>query len=168
MQSGNLQFFPRAVILAFYADHPAAVKCTVVGKACPQCYTSEGVMHLPPAEGHLPLRTDRKNKRYRSTLSLLRDSKVQGASERAKRRARKLGVSLFANNPFCKDAGTSWVIGPHPDKDCIFQASPQVVLHGSDEGTNAKLARGATELAIMEAIRCHGRSATAVLQPYPC
>ena len=124
-------------------------------------------MHLPPAEGHLPLRTDQKNKRYRSTLLLLRDSRVQGASERAKSRARKLGVSLHADNPFSRYAGTSWVIGPHIDKDCIYQACPQVVLHGSDEGTNAKLARGALELAIMEGIRCHGRSATAVTHTKP-
>jgi hypothetical protein len=155
-------YFPRAAILAIYADHPAAVKCTVVGKACPQCYTTEGVMHLPPASGQLHLRTDAGVKRYRDTLCMLRDSRQAGAKGRANKRARRLGITLHCSNPFAREAGTGWVFGPHPKKDCIYQCVPQVVLHGCDEGITAKLARGVTLLAISSGLRRHGESVTAV------
>ena len=164
LQTGGCMYFPKAVILAIYADHPAAVKCTVVGKSCPQCLTSEEVMHLPPATGQLKLRTEGGVKRYRDTLVMLRDSRRTGARGRANKRARMLGIPLHCANPFAREAGTGWVIGPHPKRDSIFQAVPQLVLHGCDEGTTAKLARGSTVLAIDEGARRHGESLTAVRQ----
>jgi hypothetical protein len=148
LQTGGVQYFPRAVILAIYADHPAAVKCTMVGKACPQCFTSESVMHLPPVNGNLELRTEVATKRFRDTFSTLRDSRVVGARENAHKRARKIGVNLNEPNPFSVEAGWTWVFGPVPRKDNVYQACPQVVLHGCDEGTTAKLARGCVQLAI--------------------
>ena len=165
LQTGGYMYFPRACILAIYADHPAAVKCLMVGKSCPQCYTSEGVMHLPPATGTLYLRTERRTKRFRDTLCHLRDSRQPGASARATKRARKLGVNLNHTNPFAKESGTTWVFGPHLDKDSVYQAVPQVVLHGCDEGTSAKLARGTTQLAIAEGCARHGENSTSVT-PY--
>jgi hypothetical protein len=168
LQTGGYLYFPRAVILAIYADHPAAVKCTMVGKACIQCFTSEGVMHLPPATGELNLRTDDNVKRYRDTLSLLRDSRQRGAKGRAQKRARRLGIPLHCSNPFSREAGTTWVFGPHRKKDSVYQAIPQVVLHGCDEGTTAKLARGVTLLAIAAVGRRDGASVTEVSPPPTC
>jgi hypothetical protein len=39
LQEQNLVYFPRACIYAVYADHPAAVKCTLTHSCCPVCYT---------------------------------------------------------------------------------------------------------------------------------
>jgi hypothetical protein len=162
LQTGGSMYFPRAVILAIYADHPAAVKCAVVGSACPQCFTHEGVMHLPPVSGRLHLRTDGGVKRYRDTLCMLRDSGVRGARPRAQKRARKLGIPLHTTNPFSREAGTTWVIGPDRQKDSIYQAIPQVVLHGCDEGCTAKLARGVVAYAIQQMCRRPGETSTSV------
>jgi hypothetical protein len=162
LQTGGFMYFPRAVILAIYADHPAAVKCTSVGKACPQCFTPEDVMDLPPANGEMTLRTDTSNKRMVDTIIRVRDSGFRGYRGRANKRARKLGVNLLLFNPFSNDDEKEWVFGPHPERDSIFQCVPQPVLHGMDEGITAKLARGAVELAIADCFVNFGWDATKV------
>jgi hypothetical protein len=119
-------------------------------------------MHLPPAHGRLNLRTERSTKRYCDTLKMLRDSEQQDANPKAQKRARKLGVSLYYTNPLSRKARDTWVFGPHPDTDCVYQATPQIALHGCDEGTNAKLARGTTALAVHEGAARWGHSSTKV------
>ena len=62
-------------------------------------------------------------------------------------------MDLNVLNPFDIEAGTTWCFGPNKKKDNLNQSIPQVVLHGSDEGNNAKLARGVVELAIVEGVK---------------
>jgi hypothetical protein len=148
LQTGGFKYFARAVVLAIYADHPAAIKCAVVGKACPQCFTPEEIMNLPPAFDRPMLRTDASTKRMADTLSHLRDTGNANVKKRAKTRARKLGVNLDTVNAWALAAGRTWVFGPHGQRDCLYQCLPQVVLHGMDEGITAKLAQGVLEMAI--------------------
>lgn len=163
LQTGGFLYCPRAVLLAIYADHPAAVKVAVVGKACPQCFTPEAIMHLPPAADRPQLRTDESTKRMRDTLKTIRDTGNTHARKRAKTRAKQLGVQLDVVNPFSLEAGTDWVFGPHRRRDCVYQAVPQPVLHGMDEGETSKLARGTVALAIeVGATRSKPADATAV------
>ena len=152
----------RACILAIYADHPAAIKCTNVGKACIQCFTPEAVMDLPPYNIIMASRTDKTNKRMAESLCNLRDSGMVGARDRANKRARKIGVNLLVTNPFAIEAGNGeFLFGPDPEKYCIYQSVPQPVLHGMDEDLTAKLARGVVEMAIAEGER-FGHDATDV------
>ena len=48
LQTGKSLYFPRAVVLAIYADQPAAVKCSFTGSSCPQCYTGKSDFADPP------------------------------------------------------------------------------------------------------------------------
>jgi hypothetical protein len=43
-------YFPRAVLLAVYADFPAAQKILLTGSACPVCFTPEFQMALALAD----------------------------------------------------------------------------------------------------------------------
>jgi hypothetical protein len=45
LQSGQQVYFPRAVVLAVYADYPATQKITLTGSACPMCFTPLGKMN---------------------------------------------------------------------------------------------------------------------------
>ena len=47
LQNGETIYFPRACVLAIYADQPAAVKCSGTGSACPVCYTEKAHFALP-------------------------------------------------------------------------------------------------------------------------
>jgi len=44
LQSGNQVYFPKAVVLAVYADYPATQKLTLTGSACPKCFTPKDKM----------------------------------------------------------------------------------------------------------------------------
>ncbi len=44
LQSGQQVYFPKAVVLAVYADYPATQKITLTGSACPMCFTRLGKM----------------------------------------------------------------------------------------------------------------------------
>jgi hypothetical protein len=71
--------------------------------------------------------------------------------ERALKRARHGGV-LLDRNIRCgyvpAHGDNNWIIGPDPEKDNIYQAIPQVSLHGFDEGLVKKLNFGALEMCI--------------------
>jgi hypothetical protein len=44
LQSGQQVYFPKAVVLAVYADYPVTQKITLTGSACPMCFTPLGKM----------------------------------------------------------------------------------------------------------------------------
>ena len=67
LQNGESMYFPRAVILAIYADAPACVDCTCTGSACPVCFTPRYRMSAPPSTG-TALRTDRLMLQRQATL----------------------------------------------------------------------------------------------------
>ena len=46
LQTGRQVYFPKAVILAVYADFPATQKVTLTGSACPKCFTPQDRMSL--------------------------------------------------------------------------------------------------------------------------
>ena len=132
LQSGKFVYFAKAVVLAIYADHPAAVKCCFTGSSCPQCYTARDDMASPPADGVLYMRTNENmnhRKRYFETL-LVTGNKVERKA--ARKRARMEGVALRGlsnwNGPELDDI-ENWIFGPDPHRDNIYQNLPQVTLH---------------------------------------
>ena len=44
LQNKQQVYFPKAVVLAVYADYPATQKITLTGSACPMCFTPVGKM----------------------------------------------------------------------------------------------------------------------------
>ena len=59
LQNGNKMHMAKAIILAIFADHPAARKCCVCGSACPQCFCSQPDFAKVPIEGTILMRTPR-------------------------------------------------------------------------------------------------------------
>ena len=132
MQTGGSLYFSRAVILAIYADQPAATKCTLTGSACPVCYTSQSRMAAPPPPS-VKMRTDDNMHDRRKWLLEYKDRRnVVGASERAKKFGRKQGVQLGSLSPWsnreCRRAcANDWVFGPDAVLDNVYQCMPQVI-----------------------------------------
>ena len=94
MQSGSSLYFPRACILAIYADQPAATKCTLTGSACPACFTPRRRMANTIGNA-VKMRTDENMHVERQLLRNYRDRRAQsGASTRANSLGRRLGVQL--------------------------------------------------------------------------
>jgi hypothetical protein len=67
-----------------------------------------------------------------------KEAKEVKSGERTMKRARRAGVQLDPTlqcgyTPVTVD-DKNWIFGPDKDKDNIFQAVPQVTLHGFDEG----------------------------------
>ena len=67
LQNGESMYFPRAVILAIYADAPACVDCTCTGSACPVCFTPRYRM-AAPFSADTEMRTDRLMAQRQHTL----------------------------------------------------------------------------------------------------
>ncbi len=57
LQRGAKLDMAKAIILAIYCDHPAAIKCCLCGSACPQCFTIKVDMRRPPIDGIMQNRT---------------------------------------------------------------------------------------------------------------
>jgi hypothetical protein len=72
LQNGLVMHFSKAIILAIYADQPAATKLSVTGSACPQCYTAKNIIGTPPAmrATTLTLRTPKGMVARRHTLQV--------------------------------------------------------------------------------------------------
>ncbi len=71
--------------------------------------------------------------------------------KRALKRARRGGVLLDCNlrcGYVPAHGDNNWIIGPDSEKDNIYQAIPQVSLHGFDEGLVKKLNFGPLEMCI--------------------
>jgi len=132
MQTGGSLYFARAVILAIYADQPAATKCTLTGSACPACYTARSRM-AEPSPPSVKMRTDENMHDRREWLLEYKDRRnVVGASERAKKFGRKQGVQLGSLSPWSNRehrlaCANDWVFGPDPVLDNVYQCMPQVI-----------------------------------------
>ena len=86
--------------------------------------------------------------------------------ERAVKRAKRAGVQLDPTlqcgyTPVTAD-DKNWIFGPDKEKDNIFQAVPQVTLHGFDEGLVKKLNFGAIEMLVQYCMEKHGMKAAQV------
>ena len=134
MQTGGSLYFSRAVILAIYADQPAATKCTLTGSACPACYTSRSRM-AEPTPPSVKMRTDENMHDRRKLLLKYKDRcdvVPVGASERAKKLGRKQGVQMGSLSPWSnrdrrRACENDWVFGPDPALDNVYQCMPQVI-----------------------------------------
>lgn len=81
-----------------------------------------------------------------------KERKESGSGERAVKRAKRAGVFLDPDlrcgyEPVTPD-DDNWIFGPDKNKDNIYQAVPQVTLHGFDEGLVQKLNFGSLEMLI--------------------
>lgn len=148
-QTGRWLYIARAVILAIYADHPAAVKCTLVGSACVQCFVGEKQMDNTAAE--MVPRTRAATKKKKRTYLLMSTSGTKGCNKNARTKAKVEGVNLDVENGFWgRPLDEAWVFGPNPQLDNVYQNCPQVTLHGMDEGLTSKLNLGAVEMVVAE------------------
>ena len=119
----------------------------------------------------MPMKRNADNmKRKRSTIlrqmEREREAGLTGRGERAVKRARRAGVSLDCNlrcGYVPADDDTNWIIGPDPQKDNIYQAIPQVSLHGFDEGLVKKLNYGVLEMCIAFCKEEHKMKASQVI-----
>ena len=57
LQNWTQMNMAKAIILAIFCDHPAAIKCCLCGSACPQCFTSKRDFATPPVGGTMLMRT---------------------------------------------------------------------------------------------------------------
>ncbi len=74
LQNGLRMQFSKSIISAIYADYPAARNCTVTISACPQCFTRQRDMALPPPQSGFYLRTPKSIAATRRTV--LRDART--------------------------------------------------------------------------------------------
>jgi hypothetical protein len=166
MQDENLLYFSRACIYTVYADHPAAVKCTLTGSSCPVCYTRMRDM-ASTKTNQMVYRNDRdmavKKRKY---LNILNDpARCKITRKAAKKTDHSLGVVLDGVNAFetAAELRDNWVFGPSPEFDNLYQSLPQVNLHGFDEGICQKLNFAMFEMAITEEKQRHNMDATEVV-----
>jgi hypothetical protein len=156
LQNGERMLFNKSIILAIYADFPAARNCTVTISACPQCFTRKRDMALPPPLSGFNLRTPTKMAATRRTVArVARTDRI-----RAAKHAHDMGI--------CRNITTGWEIaqdndgftpfGPDPEKDNVYQNVPQVMLHGMDEGLTMKLCVAVVQGTIAEAIVTDARN----------
>jgi hypothetical protein len=142
--------FLKSIILAIYADYPAAVKCACTGSACPQCFRKRKEFADAIAEDALVLRTPTSVAARKRSLQIM--ARTQKTA--AQKRATALGIPLHLDTgwtiPEDEDGFTSF--GPDAEKDNIYQNMPQVMLHGLDEGLTSKLCTGTVHAAIVEAM----------------
>ena len=158
-------YFARAAILAIYGDHPAARKCSLTGSSCPVCFTPETKMSLLVQEPRYALkRTGDNMKTRKRVLKAMKNGPGRGASEKAVKKAKRIGVNLDFTNAWADDEDDEecWVFGPNSILDNIWQCLPQVTLHGMDEGLTQKANRGILEAVIKEARVLHQLNATEV------
>jgi hypothetical protein len=129
------------------------------------CFTPEKNMSLLVQEPRYALKRTAANMKTRKrVLNVMKNGPGQGASDKAVKRAKQIGVNLDVNNAWAddEDAEECWVFGPDRVLDNIWQCLPQVTLHGMDEGLTMKANRGILEAVIKEAKARLQLSATAV------
>jgi hypothetical protein len=129
--NGKMIHFSRSTILALYGDHPACVKSTLTGSACPRCF----IGHLEFANVHAmsELRTernmDRKCEEYKARIAA-----GGGGVSDAKAKANYEGVHLTIRNGWISPLDVPSCFGVDPDLDNVHGNSPSVMLHAFDEG----------------------------------
>ena len=109
---------------------------------------------------HTPNAVERKRKNIIQRMEREKERKELKSGERAVKRAKRAGVELDPTlrcgyAPVTID-DENWIFGPDRDKDNIFQAVPQVSLHGFDEGLVQKMNFGAIEMVVKHCIDKHG------------
>ena len=168
LQTGRVVYFARAVLLAIYGDHPAVVKISLTGSSCPVCFTPKNTMADPPTtqniiQGVPRLRTEKgvaKRKRY---IDIMANTGARSANARAQKKAKRLGIPMDIDSAFAQREGRPWLFGPDEEKDSLYQACPQLTLHGFDEGLATKLAWAMLAVAVSEGRR-RGQSKTQVFK----
>ena len=120
LQHGRTMYFPRAVILAIFADAPAATKCTLTGSACPVCYVPQRQMSEENIVGASVKRNAASNARRKSQLLNMR--RVLSA-DKMNERAASMGISLHMDNAWspANEPQGEWVFGPDRNLDCVWQ-----------------------------------------------
>ena len=154
LQTGETIYFARACILAIYADHPAARKCTLTGSSCPVCYTPAKKMSLPEQEPRYAQKRNHTNMtRKKAIFNTMANSGMPAARVNATKKAKFIGVNMTTVNAWTDhDAPLEEkVFGPCELRDNIWGCMPQVTLHGMDEGLTEKANAGALEAIILEA-----------------
>ena len=162
LQTGRQVHFTRCYIMAIYGDAPAIAKCTLTGSACPVCFTPRRVMSDEPAG--FDLRCPASVYSKRAEILNARNLHGRGANEEAVSMSRELGVRLDVDNPWSPENAPDdeWVFGPDAALDNVWQACPQVSLHGMDEGLVQKLNFGALCTGIEDARCIHSVTKTQV------
>lgn len=160
LQTGENMTFSKAIILAIYGDFPAASKCTVTGSACPQCFRMQKDFAIPPTDGLFTLRTPAQVETRRNILTRIAVNNPKQANKKAK----LLGISMQLRSgwevPIDQHGFTPF--GPDPEKDNVYQNTPQVMLHGQDEGITMKICVGIVKATIAEASMTTNHNATSV------
>lgn len=165
LQTGGSLYFARACIMAIFADHPAARKCSLTGSACPLCFTPEKKMSQSQQEPrHSLMRTHENMNKRKRVIKLMATSGRRGANEKAHKIAARLGVNLDVDNAWndTDAAVDEKVFGSCLRKDNIYQCIPQPNLHGMDEGVCCKCNSGVLEELMKEAKTSHNLDATKV------
>lgn len=109
-----------------------------------------------PLNKAFPLRTTAAMEQKRANIirRKTREKEVNevGSGERAVKRAKRAGVlldlDLRCGYVPVSPHDDNWIFGPDKNKDNIYQAVPQVTLHGFDEGLVQKLNYGSLEMVI--------------------
>jgi len=120
-------------------------------------------MDQPPRYPNLPLRTEAGVAKRKRFIEIMGHTGVRGANTRALKKAKRLGVPMDVDSAFGHREGRPWLFGPSEILDSLYQALPQLTLHGFDEGLATKLCRAMMAVAIEEGGR-NGFDATKV----PC
>ncbi len=113
-----------------------------------------------------PSNVEKKRANIIRIMEREKEGKKAKYGERAVKRAKRAGVQL---DPMLQCGYTpptaddeNWIFGPDKDKDNIFQAVPQVTLHGFDEGLVKKMNFGALEMLVKYCMENHGMKAAQV------
>ena len=86
------------MILAIYADHPAAVKCILTGSSCPICYTAKEPMSTWDPEVAFVMRNPANMAHRKRVINLIFNSGNRNAKPNARKRARLNGINLDISN----------------------------------------------------------------------
>lgn len=117
------------------------------------------------------MRTSANMRNRKRILTLMGNQPGRGQKAKALKTAKRLGVNMQVPNAFDDDSDASVserVLGPDRAKDNVHQNTPQVTLHGMDEGLSNKTNAGVLEACIKEAGYNWGISATEVKSTYVC
>mgnify|MGYP006950420915 FL=1 len=158
LQTGTHLYLARAVILAIYADFPAARKITLTGSGCVQCFVSEGQMSVDNGKAAREPRTRQAMSKRKRKLLLMSTTGTTGCKERADKQAKSEGVDLLVTNGMQGGVNdTNCIFGADPAEDNVWQNMPQVSLHGMDEGLTSKLNLGCLRAVVLELMEMPGK-----------
>jgi hypothetical protein len=79
-------------------------------------------------------RTAENMKKRKRVIIMMSNSGQVGAAERAKQRARRIGVNVDVECGWTRELLHEWVFGPCRKRDNVYQCLPQVTLHAFDAG----------------------------------